>query len=144
MFYPSLQHRDRADLMRILLLFFFFIPLSLLVRKSRGRRGKDREESRRILRRRIGAIFLSVDGSWKYLWMGEPHPSLQSPALKRAVKCENRVNFSSTRTVLIRKYPEARRRVVFDARGEESNKYTIRKRGRGSSTLSSATPTPFD
>lgn len=88
MFYPSLQHRDRADLMRILLLFFFFffIPLSLLetVRKSRGGRGKDREESRRILRRRIGAIFLSVDGSWKYLWMGEPHPSLQSPALKRA------------------------------------------------------------
>lgn len=40
------------------------------------------KESHRILRRRIDAIFV-VDGSWKYLWMAEPRPSLKSLALKR-------------------------------------------------------------
>lgn len=65
----------------------------------------------------------------------------------RAVKCENRVNFSSTRTVLIRKYPEAGGGDVRCKRREtaESNKYTIRKRRReGGSTLNerSARPQP--
>lgn len=52
------------------------------IEERRKTKIEEREkESHRILRRRIDAIFL-VDGSWKYLWMAEPHPS-QSLTLKR-------------------------------------------------------------
>lgn len=40
-------------------------------------RRKRERESHRILRRRIDAIFL-LDGSWKYLWMAQPHPHFKT------------------------------------------------------------------